>query len=92
MPFVHTSAASVPNPVNVLVPAAQTFAGIEVIDDAIDVSERPSEVDAVRTWALVFVLMFEASEVEAARTVASVLALIAVWLLVIALPSDDVAV
>lgn len=49
VPFVHTSAASVPKPVRVRVPAAQTLAGIEVIEDAIDESERPREVEAVST-------------------------------------------
>ncbi len=49
VPLVHTSAARVPKPVSVLEPAAHTFAGIEVIEAAIDESERPKEVDAVST-------------------------------------------
>ena len=51
VPFVQTSAASVPNPVSVLVPAAQTLVGMFVIEEAIDVSETPSEVEAVLVLA-----------------------------------------
>ena len=75
VPFVHTSAARVPNVVRDLEAEDQTEVGIVA----------RSDVEAVRTVALVFeliveigedicelvfALMFEASEVEAARIVA----------------------
>ena len=69
VPFVHTSAARVPNVVSERVPAAQTFAGIEVMDEAIEVSEKPSDVEAVRTALFVFALTTAASDVEAVVTV-----------------------
>ena len=92
VPFVHTSAASVPKPVRVREPAAHTLAGIEVIDEAIDESVEPSEVEAVSTVASVFAFMTAASDEDAIPTRVSVFALIAVWLLVMAEPRDEVAV
>ncbi len=92
VPFVHTSAASVPKPVRVRVPAAHTLAGIDAIDEVIDENCAPNDDDAARTTAFVLVLILDASEVEAASTSASVLALIAVSLLLMAAPSDELAV
>jgi hypothetical protein len=74
VPFVQTSATSVPNPVSVRVPDAQTFAGIDAIEERIDVSEAPSDEEALVTIVLVFALMFEASEVDAVSTVLFVFA------------------
>ena len=82
VPFVHTSAARVPKVVSDLAVFAHTPVGMVA----------RSDVDAVRTvalvlllmvetaeeiWELVLVLMFEANDVEAARTVALVLELTA---------------
>ena len=92
VPFVHTSAARVPKRVSVRVPAAHTLAGIDAIDEVIEENCAPNDDDAARTVALVFVLILDASEVEAASTSASVFALIAVSLLVMAAPSDELAV
>ena len=65
VPFVQTSDASVPKDESVRVPAAQTFIGIDVIAEEIEVSDEPRDVDAVRTVALVFAFMNAPSEVEA---------------------------
>lgn len=72
VPFVQTSDASVPNDVSVRVPAAQTFVGIEAIDDATEAMDAPRDVDAVRTVAFVFAFTKEPREVDAARTIAFV--------------------
>ena len=69
VPFVHTSAASVPKPVSVRVPAAHTAAGIEEMEEAIVPSCVPIEEEAVSTTALVFAFMTEASEEDAVPTV-----------------------
>jgi hypothetical protein len=73
VPFVHTSAASVPKPVRVRVPAAHTFAGIEAIEEAIVERVEPSEEDAVSTVAFVFALITAASDDEAVCIVLFVL-------------------
>ncbi len=52
VPFVQTSAANVPKPVRVRVPAAQTLAGMEVMEDAIEVRDDPRDDDAVLVFAL----------------------------------------
>ena len=62
VPFVHTSAASDPKVVSERVPLAQTFAGMEVIDVAMDESVVPREVEAVNTVALVFAFITAASD------------------------------
>lgn len=74
------------------VPAAHTAVGTFVIEDASTVSVEPSEVDAFNTCVLVFPFMTAASEEVAVRIVAFVLALIAVWLALIAELRDEVAV
>ena len=78
VPLVQTSAASVPKAVSVLVPAAQTFVGIDAIDEMMDAIEvprderdEPSDVEAVRTVAFVFAFTTAASEVDADAIVAS---------------------
>ena len=78
VPFVQTSAASVPKAVSVLVPAAHTFVGIDAIDEMMDAIEvprderdEPSDVEAVRTVALVLAFTTAASEVDADAIVAS---------------------
>jgi hypothetical protein len=76
----------------VVVATFQTDAGRLVIDELIEESERPREVEAVSTDALVFAFTTAASEDVAIPTRVSVFALIAVWLLVIAEPSELVAV
>ncbi len=81
-----------PGVVIVVVATFHTAAGSVVIDEAIEPSESPSEVEAVSTVVLVFAFMTVASELEAMPTRVSVFALIAVWLLVIAEPRDEVAV
>jgi hypothetical protein len=60
----QTSAASVPKVVSVRLPAAQTFAGILVIDDA---SCETIDDDAVATILLVFALMTAASDEVAVK-------------------------
>ncbi len=92
VPFVQTSAASVPKPVRVRVPAAHTLAGMEVIEEAIEERVEPSEVEAVSTVAFVFAFTTAASELVAIPTRVSVFALIAVWLFEMAEPRDEVAV
>jgi len=92
VPFVHTSAASVPKPVRVREPAAQTLAGIDAMELAIEESEEPSEEDAASTVLFVLALMTEAREVDAVRTVASVLLFTLAVPAEIADPSEEVAV
>jgi hypothetical protein len=92
VPFAHTSEARVPNVVSERVPAAHTAVGTFVIDEASTVRVEPSEVDAVRIWRLVFVFIFDASDVDAARTVEFVFELTAVWLALIAELREDDAV
>ncbi len=92
VPFVQTSAARVPKPVSVLVPAAQTLAGIEVIDEAIEVSEAPNDEEAAVTTVFVLVLTTAARDVDALKTAASVLLLTAAVPVVMADASEDVAV
>lgn len=72
VPFVHTSAASVPNVVRLRVPFAQTLPGIAVIDDASVVRVEPSDVEAVNTALLVFPFITAASEVVAVTSAVSV--------------------
>ncbi len=91
VPLVQTSAASVPKPVRVRVPAAQTLAGIEVIDEAIEVREAPKDEEAAVTIVLVLVLTTAASEVEALRTAALVLLFTLAVPAVIADASEEVA-
>ena len=75
VPFVQTSDASVPNEVRVRVPDAQTSAGIDASDETIDASVElvapipaPRDVEAVRTFALVFAFTTAATdEVATAR-------------------------
>jgi len=64
--LVQTSAASVPKVVRERVPEAQTFAGIDVIEDAMEVRDAPIEVEAV----LVLALTTAAIEVEAVLVLA----------------------
>jgi hypothetical protein len=79
VPFTHTSAARVPKVVSERLPDAQTAAGIAVMEDAIDVSDAPSELEAMSVCAftfvvtpavavLVFPLTTAATEVEALCT------------------------
>ncbi len=65
VPELHTSEARVPKLESVLVPAAQTLAGIEVIEDAIEVSDAPIDDDAVVTMLLVFAFTTAAIEDDA---------------------------
>ncbi len=88
VPLVHTSAARVPKPVRVRVPAAQTFVGIEVIDEAIEVRVEPSDVEAVFVLALTRPTM----EDEAIATTVLVLLFTLAVPAVIAEPRDEVAV
>lgn len=92
VPLVQTSAASVPNPVSVRLPAAHTFAGMEVMDDVIEVNVAPSEVEAVSTCAFVLALILEASELEAVNRDAFVFAFTLAVSAVIAEPKDEEAV
>ncbi len=52
VPELHTSEARVPKLESVLVPAAQTLVGIDVMDDAIEARDEPIEDDAVLVLAL----------------------------------------
>jgi hypothetical protein len=61
---------TVPAPVSVDVATFQTAAGSAVIEEAIEESDEPSEVDAVRTALFVFALTTAASDVDAVVTVA----------------------
>lgn len=74
VPFVHTSAAKVPKPVSVRLPAAQTLEGMSAIEAVMLESVDPSEVDAVSTAAFVFALMTAAREEDAVCTVVFVFA------------------
>jgi hypothetical protein len=56
VPFTHTSAARVPKVVSERLPDAQTAAGIAVTEDAIDVSDAPSELEAMSVCAFTFVV------------------------------------
>ena len=59
----------VPGVVIVVVATFHTAAGSAVIDEVMELSERPSEVDAVSTVAFVLAFMTAASEEEAVCTV-----------------------
>ena len=58
----------------VVVATFQTAAGSAVIDEVMELSERPSEVEAVSTVAFVFALITAASEEDAVSTVLFVFA------------------
>jgi hypothetical protein len=85
VPFVHTSAASVPNVVRLRVPFAHTAAGRFKIC-------AESDVEAVNICAFVFPFTTAAIELEAVPTVLFVLALMAVWLALMAELRELVAV
>lgn len=92
VPFVHTSAASVPKVVSERVPDAHTAAGIPVTEVASTDRVEPSDVEAVSTCRLVFAFITVASDVEAVPTMELVFAFTAVWLALIAELSDELAV
>jgi hypothetical protein len=71
---LHTSTASVPNVVSERDEYAQTFAGIERMELAIEAIEAPRELEAAVTIALVFAFTTDASEEDAPSTAALVFA------------------
>ena len=78
--------------VSVVVATFQTFAGSDVMDDAIEESETPSDVDAVNTCAFVLAFTTAAKDVVAMAMLLSVLALTAAVPAVTAEPSEEEAV